>query len=63
MLPRSMGGVVDSRLKVYGTSNVRVVDSSIQPMQIGGHPTANLYAIAERVSDMIKEDATAATKI
>ncbi|KAE8317147.1 putative glucose oxidase [Aspergillus transmontanensis] len=63
MLPRAMGGVVDSRLKVYGTSNVRVVDSSIQPMQIGGHPTANLYAIAERVSDMIKEDATAATKI
>ncbi|KAE8142842.1 putative glucose oxidase [Aspergillus pseudotamarii] len=63
MLPRSMGGVVDSRLKVYGTSNVRVVDSSIQPMQIGGHPTANLYAIAERVSEMIKEDATATTKI
>ncbi|PIG86610.1 glucose oxidase [Aspergillus arachidicola] len=63
MLPRAMGGVVDSRLKVYGTSNVRVVDSSIQPMQIGGHPTANLYAIAERVSDMIKEDATAATKV
>ncbi|KAE8418594.1 putative glucose oxidase [Aspergillus pseudocaelatus] len=62
MLPRSMGGVVDSRLKIYGTSNVRVVDSSIQPMQIGGHPTANLYAIAERVSDMIKEDAITTTK-
>ncbi|OGM47943.1 glucose oxidase [Aspergillus bombycis] len=60
MLPRSMGGVVDSRLKVYGTSNVRVVDSSIQPLQIGGHPTANLYGIAERISDIIKEDAAAA---
>ncbi|KAE8372289.1 putative glucose oxidase [Aspergillus bertholletiae] len=60
MLPRSMGGVVDRRLKVYGTSNVRVVDCSIQPVQLGGHPTANLYAIAERVSDMIKEDAAVA---
>lgn len=25
MLPRELGGVVDTRLKVYGTSNVRVV--------------------------------------
>ncbi|PKY08003.1 putative glucose oxidase [Aspergillus campestris IBT 28561] len=57
MLPRSMGGVVDSRLKVYGTTNVRVVDASIQPLQLCGHPMANLYAIAEWVSDMIKEDA------
>ncbi|ODM15220.1 hypothetical protein SI65_09459 [Aspergillus cristatus] len=55
MLPRSMGGVVDNRLKVYGTTNVRVVDATIQPMQLSGHPMANLYAIAEWVSDMIKE--------
>lgn len=58
MLPRYMGGVVDNRLKVYGTKNVRVVDASIQPMQLCGHPTANLYAIAEYASDMIKEDAS-----
>lgn len=57
MLPRSMGGVVDNRLKVYGTANVRVVDASVQPLQLCGHPMANLYAIAESVSDMIKEDA------
>ena len=34
MLPRHHGGVVDERLKVYGTSNLRVVDASIFPMQV-----------------------------
>lgn len=48
---------MDNRLKVYGTANVRVVDASVQPLQLCGHPMANLYAIAESVSDMIKEDA------
>ncbi|KAH8432315.1 GMC family oxidoreductase [Aspergillus melleus] len=56
MLPREMGGVVDNRLKVYGTANVRVVDASIQPLQFCSHPMANLYGIAEWVSDMIKEE-------
>ncbi|XRM40069.1 hypothetical protein ABZX51_003392 [Aspergillus tubingensis] len=56
MLPHDMGGVVNDRLKVYGTKNVRVVDASIQPLQLCGHPTANIYAIAEYVSDVIKQD-------
>ncbi|BCR85184.1 uncharacterized protein ACHE_20642A [Aspergillus chevalieri] len=50
-----MGGVVDNRLKVYGTTNVRVVDATIQPMQLSGNLMANLYAIAEWVSDTTKE--------
>ncbi|EJT96829.1 alcohol oxidase, partial [Dacryopinax primogenitus] len=37
MLPREKGGVVDSRLKVYGTENVRVVDLSIVPLHIAAH--------------------------
>lgn len=32
MMPRADGGVVDPSLKVYGTSNLRVVDVSILPM-------------------------------
>lgn len=55
MLPKSDGGVVDSKLKVYGTKNLRVVDASIFPLI----PRANLqtlvYAVAERVADWIKE--------
>jgi choline dehydrogenase-like flavoprotein len=54
MLPRAKGGVVDSAAKVFGTSNVRVVDASIIPFQVCGHLTSTLYAVSERISDLIK---------
>jgi choline dehydrogenase len=54
MMRRELGGVVDSELRVYGTENVRVVDASVYPVQIVGHPTASLYGVAERASDIIK---------
>ncbi|CAN9254114.1 unnamed protein product [Alternaria alternata] len=54
MMPRELGGVVNSNLTVYGTSNVRVVDASVVPFQICGHLTSTLYAIAEKAADMIK---------
>ena len=37
MLPQSQGGVVDSRLRVYGLQNVRVVDASVFPLQFSAH--------------------------
>ncbi|KAJ4464622.1 hypothetical protein C8J55DRAFT_566723 [Lentinula edodes] len=52
--PFGAGGVVASDLIVYGTSNVRVVDASIMPMQIGAHIQATVYAIAEKAADIIK---------
>lgn len=55
MLPRSKGGVVDPTGKVYGTDNVRVVDASIIPFQVCGHLTSTLYAVAERIADLMKE--------
>lgn len=53
MMSRDLGGVVDPELRVYGTWNVRVVDASVIPLQISGHLTATLYALAERASDII----------
>jgi len=56
MMPRELGGVVDSALRVYGTGNVRVVDASVLPFQISGHLTASIYAIAEKAADIIKAE-------
>lgn len=56
MMPRELGGVVDTSLKVYGTSNVRVVDASVLPMQVCGHLASTVYAVAERAADIIKEE-------
>jgi len=56
MMPRDLGGVVNERLKVYGTKNVRVIDASVLPFQVSGHLTSTLYAISEKAADLIKED-------
>ncbi|KAH8077891.1 alcohol oxidase [Cristinia sonorae] len=55
MMRRSLGGVVDGRLKVYGTTNVRVVDASILPYQISAHLSSTLYGVAEKAADLIKQ--------
>lgn len=54
MMSRELGGVVDPKLKVYGTTNVRVADASVVPTQLSGHLTATIYAIAERAAEFIR---------
>ena len=56
MMPRDQGGVVDPRLKIYGTKNVRVVDASIVPLHVRGNTVSLTYAIAEKGADLIKQD-------
>ena len=47
MLPRKDGGVVDADLRVYGTTNLRVVDNSIIPVIPSAHIQTAAYGIAE----------------
>jgi choline dehydrogenase-like flavoprotein len=52
MLKRELGGVVDSKLRVYGVRGLRVVDASIFPMAVGGHTSSTVYAVAEKVREL-----------
>lgn len=56
MLPEEDGGVVDSRLKVYGVEGLRVIDVSIIPVLPDVNVVGPVYMIAERGAEIIKED-------
>ena len=47
--------VIDSRARVYGTQNLRVVDASSFPFLPPGHPQSTIYALAEKIAvDIVK---------
>ncbi|KIY67011.1 GMC oxidoreductase [Cylindrobasidium torrendii FP15055 ss-10] len=54
MLPREQGGVVDARLRVYGTTNVRVADGSVFPLDMSTHTQAPTIGLAEIAADIIQ---------
>jgi choline dehydrogenase-like flavoprotein len=53
----SMGEVVDERLRVKGVKGLRVVDASVFPAHVSGNIMSTAYAVAEKGTDLIKEDA------
>jgi choline dehydrogenase len=54
MMSQANGGVVGADLKVHGTSNIRVADASVLPMQVSAHLSATIYGVGEMAADLIK---------
>jgi choline dehydrogenase len=50
------GAVVDARLRVRGVERLRVVDASVMPTITSGNTNSPTLMIAERGSNMIRED-------
>lgn len=46
-------GVVDNKLKVYGTNNIRIVDASVMPLHVSAHIQSLVYGIAYKASEII----------
>ena len=59
MMREDFGGVVDERLRVYGTKNVRVCDASVLPIIPRGNILSAVYAFAEKAAEFIYEEAWA----
>jgi choline dehydrogenase len=55
MGPSPATSVVDLECRVHGVKCLRVMDASVFPEQISGHPTAPIAAMAAKLSKMIIE--------
>ncbi len=56
MGPDPLDNVVDARLRVHGTKNLRVCDASIFPALVSGNTNAPVMMVAEKGSDLIIEN-------
>lgn len=54
--PSDTNAVVDSKGRVLGVEGLRVVDASIFPFALPGHPQASVYMIAEKIAEDIKTE-------
>jgi choline dehydrogenase len=59
MGPDARTNVVDPRMRVHGTTGLRVIDASIFPTITSGNTNAPTVMVAEKGAAMILEDAQA----
>ncbi|KAF5375974.1 hypothetical protein D9757_009477 [Collybiopsis confluens] len=56
MKPREEGGVVDGRLNVFGTQNLKCVDLSICPDNLGTNTYSSALLVGEKGASLLAED-------
>jgi len=56
MKPRAEGGVLDARLNVYGTENLKVVDLSLCPDNLGTNTYSSALLCGEKGADLLAEE-------
>ncbi|KAJ6463036.1 GMC oxidoreductase-domain-containing protein [Mycena vitilis] len=56
MKPFEQGGVVDSKLNVYGVKNLKVADLSIPPSNVNANTYSTVVAIGEKAATIIAEE-------
>jgi alcohol oxidase len=56
MKPREKGGVVDSRLNVYGVNGLKVADLSIGPGNVSANTYSTALVIGEKAAVIIAEE-------
>ncbi|KAJ7143353.1 GMC oxidoreductase-domain-containing protein, partial [Mycena crocata] len=56
MKPLEQGGVVDSKLNVYGIKNLKVADLSIPPSNVNSNTYSTAVAIGEKAAIIIAEE-------
>ncbi|RMY15598.1 hypothetical protein D0867_06777 [Hortaea werneckii] len=56
MAPREEGGVVDAKLNVYGVQNLKVIDLSVPPGNVGANTANTAYVIGEKGADIIMRE-------
>ncbi|KAJ7143342.1 GMC oxidoreductase-domain-containing protein [Mycena crocata] len=56
MKPLDQGGVVDSKLNVYGIKNLKVADLSIPPSNVNSNTYSTAIAIGEKAAKIIAEE-------
>ena len=54
----AIGSVLDSKLRVKGAGNLRVVDASVFPRIPGFFIASSIFMVAEKAADMMIDDAS-----